>query len=433
MKIYRGRIYNPLDETSFEDIPDGALVVNQDGRITEHGPWEECGRKYVESNKETKVKYFSNRILMPGLIDTHTHLPQFDCMGRSGFHLQDWLNNFVFPAEEKLEDPAVAQDTATRFFAALLRSGTTTAMIFSSNFEEATDIAFEEAARVGIRAIIGKTMMDRKSPPKLTNGTEQSIKESMRLCEKWHNTHGGRLLYAFSPRFAISCSFELMHLVGKVAKQTIRGCRPYIQTHLSENEDEVKEVHRLFPKIKSYTDVYKEAGLLRERTIVAHAIHLTNEEHQILSTTGTSVAHCPSSNFFLKSGNMDLHTMRRHNIKVGLGTDIGAGPDTCMFTVMKDAYYASKDTSVAVSFLLYLATLGGARALGLDDRIGNFQQEKEADFIVINPRNDQLEAIAPNSDIDKLLSFLIFRADDRVIEKVYVAGRDVYTKEITQE
>ncbi len=263
MKIYRGRVCTPNGNASVTDIHDAGLVVAEDGRILSIGPWDETWPQYqLLPDTSREIAHFRNSVILPGFVDVHTHLPQLGCMGRAGYHLQEWLQRFIFPAEARFADNAVARDTAGRFFATLLQSGTTTAMVFSSIHQSATDIAFEEAERSGIRAIGGKTLMDANSPSDLIETTHDAIDHSVRLYEQWHNTCSGRLMYAFSPRFAVTCSLSLMSLVAEAAEVPVRGSLPYIQTHLSESREEVEAVRRLFPAKRHYTAVYSDAGLL---------------------------------------------------------------------------------------------------------------------------------------------------------------------------
>lgn len=317
------------------------------------------------------------KMIVPGLVDTHVHLPQFAIMGIGSGELLTWLNTYTYPEETKFADPDYAAAIAEKFFEAVVVQGTTTAAIYSSVHERATDIAFSAAQARGLRAFIGKTMMDRNSPPALLEDTETSIGESIRLFEKWDGADDGRLRYIFTPRFAGSCSMELMQRVGRFARER----RAYVQTHLSENVDEVQWIRRLYPDYASYAAVYESAGLLSERCIMAHCIHLSPDEVALLSRTRTNVAFCPYSNRTLRSGTMPYAKLRDAGLTISLATDVAGGPSLSMLEQMREAMAAA---GIAWSEALYLATLGGAKALGLSDRIGNFEPGKDADFVVVD-------------------------------------------------
>lgn len=317
-----------------------------------------------------------NKTILPGLIDAHVHLPQFAIMGAGAGELLTWLNTYTYPEEARFADPTYAAKIAKVFFDALVANGTTTAVIYSSVHEEATDIAFSAAQAKGIRAFIGKVMMDQNSPEALQERTEDSITASVRLFEKWDGADGGRLRYIFTPRFAAACSMDLMKRVGESARE--RGA--FVQTHLSENKDEVEWVRKLFPNCPSYTAVYDSAGMLTERSIMAHCIHLSSDEIALLARRRTNVAFCPYSNRTLRSGTMPYAKLRNAGLNISLGTDVAGGPSLSMRDQMREAMTAA---SIGQPEALYLATLGGARALGLSGGIGNFDSGKDADFVIV--------------------------------------------------
>jgi guanine deaminase len=318
-----------------------------------------------------------NKTILPGFVDTHVHLAQFGIMGVGSGELLTWLNTYTYPEEARLANPDYAAKVAREFFDALTTNGTTTAAVYSSIHEEATDLAFSAAQAKGIRVLIGKTMMDRNAPEALLEDTEASIARSLRLFEKWDGADNGRLRYVFTPRFAGSCSMELMKRVGKIA----RDRNAFVQSHLSENIDEVAWVRRLFPNCSSYAAVYDFAGLLTKRCIMAHCIHLTSDEIATLSRSQVNVAFCPYSNRTLRSGTMSYQKLRNAGLNISLGTDIAGGPSLSMLEQMQEAMAAA---NIRWSEALYLATLGGAKTLGLSDRIGNFESGKDADFVVVD-------------------------------------------------
>src|SRR2546421_7743475 len=312
---------------------------------------------------------------------------------------------------------------AHSLYAELLRNGTLCALIFSTIHQEATDIFFAEAERRGFRAIVGKAMMDRNAPEALLETAEQSYDECRALIQKWHKR--GLLRYAITPRFAPTSTPELLEYAGQLKREFPDT---YVHTHISENKAEVQWVHELFPEAE-YADVYDRYGLLGERTVLAHGVHLTEEELDLLARRGARIAHCPNSNLFLGSGLFRLHHTLDAGVGVGLGTDIGAGTTPSMFTAMADAYKVQQVQGVSLSpfHLWYLATLGGARALSLESESGSLERGKSADFLVLDLRATPLIAMRSEraSSVEDLLAGLIFMGDDRVVSRAFIAGREV--------
>ena len=385
-RIFKGSVWNPLAPDRVETYEPGYLVV-ADGkieRLSNRDPRSEFpAADFVDAG---------NQSIVPGFVDSHVHLPQFGIMGVGAGELLEWLNTYTYPEEARFADPEYAAKMAREFFDALVANGTTTAAIYSSVHEEATDIAFAAAQAKGIRAFIGKVMMDQNSPDALLEETGNSVAASIRLFERWDGADNGRLRYIFTPRFAGSCSMALMKQVGAIARER----EAFVQSHLSENKAEVEWVHRLFPGAPSYAGIYDSAGLLNERSIMAHCIHLSSEETGLLAQRRTNVAFCPYSNLTLRSGTMPYRTLRDAGLNISLGSDVAGGPSLSMLEQMQHAMTAA---NIAKSEALYLATLGGARALGLSDRIGNFEPGKDADIVI---------------------------ADQQTIREVYVRGKLVY-------
>ena len=375
-RVFKAVIMNPLAPNRVDSYDPGFLVIaggKIDALTRSRSAFGAPFAEFIDLGK---------KMIVPGFVDTHVHLPQFAIMGIGSGELLTWLNTYTYPEETKFADPDYAAAIAQKFFDALVAQGTTTAAIYSSVHERATDIAFSAAQAKGLRAFIGKTMMDRNSPPALLEETEASIEQSKRLFEKWDGADDGRLRYIFTPRFAGSCSMELMRRVGQFARE--RGA--YMQTHLSENVDEIKWIRQLYPDCRSYAAVYESAGLLSERCIMAHCIHLSPDEIALLSRTRTNVAFCPYSNRTLRSGTMPYAKLRDAGLTISLATDVAGGPSLSMLEQMREAMAAA---GIAWSEALYLATLGGAKALGLSDRIGNFEPGKDADFVVVDQEVDR--------------------------------------------
>jgi guanine deaminase len=425
--IYKGRILNPLSYTELEDIPDGALTVKE-GKIIKYGRFKERG---TEANV---VVDFGDKVITPGLIDTHVHLPQYDVVAMDSYERSEWLDNYIFPAEKRFESTEVAKEASARFFTDLKANGTTTACVYSTVHKDSTDVAFNEARKSGLRIFMGKVMMDQNSPEFLQEKTADSLEASEQLCKKWHRKERGKLNYVFTPRFAPMCSLDLMKQVSKLAMKY----DAYIQTHLSEDRQELTLVKALFPDYRNYTHVYESANLLTRKTIVAHCIYLDDDEISTLRKYSTKVAHCPSSNFFLKSGIFNAARIIDAGLDIGLGSDVGGGPNLSMLREMCNACYMSKvnfilsegkSNSINSTFAFYLATMGGAKVLGLEHIVGNFSIGKEADFIVVDA--DKIDPLK-NSRGRKgkeMLSQLVHRGDDRVVSATYVQGVKVHGKD----
>jgi guanine deaminase len=313
-------------------------------------------------------------------------------------------------------------------FSELLHNGTLCALIFSTIHHDATDIFFAEAERRGFRGIIGKAMMDRNAPEPLLEKAKDSYEQSRALIQKWHGR--GLLRYAITPRFAPTSTPELLEYAGQLKREFPDA---YVHTHISENKAEVQWVHELFPEAE-YADVYDRYGLLGEQTVLAHGVYLTEEELDLLSRRGARISHCPNSNLFLGSGLFPLHHVLAANVIVGLGSDIGAGTTPSLFTAMADAYKVQQVQGVSLSpfQLWYLATLGGARALSLDDETGSLEAGKAADFLVLNLRATPLIALRSEraSSVEDLLAGLIFMGDDRVVDRCFIAGREVANRNL---
>lgn len=406
-EIHRAAVLHAAGTDSIEYYADGALGIGPGGRIESVGPWR-------EPPANASVRDHRPALLVPGLIDCHFHVPQIDVRGRYGLPLLEWLDRHVYPAERACADPDVARDMARRAFQSLLAHGTTTVAAYTSCHAQAARAAFEEASSAGIRAVIGNPLMDRETPLDLRAGTDE-IPACEEIATKWEG-RTGRLFYAFTPRFAVSCTPDLLAAVAEASRRT--GCR--IMTHLAENEEEVRRVGALFGVDRSYTAVYSAHGILAPGTIVAHAIHLSDEDCESLARSGTAVAHCPSSNFFLKSGRMNLYMLDNHDVTIGLGTDVGAGPSFSLWETMRDMLYAN-DTTPARAFSA--ATRGGAEALGLWDRVGDFSPGKEADFCVY----DVPPGLTAGSESrpDEMIGALIFTEGGARPREVWIGGKRV--------
>lgn len=428
----RGYVIDAPEFGSLRARADGALIV-ENGRIAAVGAYEELRR----SERGTKLTWRDpgGIAIFPGLIDCHTHLPQYAAVARGQNELLPWLRENIFPVEREFTGPK-AREEAPHFFHQLARHGTTTAMVYAAIYEDSCEIGFEAAERSGLRAILGKMMMDLGSygtlqPKKILS---VSLLESERLCRKWHRAANGRLEYAFSPRFAVTCSEKLMRSAAELAEKY----GAYIQTHLAENREEIEKVHHLYMSARDYTDVYEKAGLLTPRTMLGHCIHLSEREIASIAASHSNVAHCPTSNLFLGSGLMKLDQLRKAGIPVGLGSDVAAGPELNMWQVMRAAvdvqrartFHEPEVPPLRLPEAFYLATMGGARALGKAGAIGTLDVGKEADFVVMDfgallPYGKEHQRV---SDLTKedVIALCIYRGGPHATRETYVRGRCVY-------
>ena len=405
-------IYNP-----------GFMVVDDQGNIQEIAS-EDLRARY---STHTFLDH-SKHLLIPGLIDLHNHLPQFAYAGLGEGQLLDWLNKYTFSREQEFSDPVIAQVAANQFFSSLVSVGTTTTVTYITVHEQATDIAFAAAEQVGIRAIMGKVMMDQNSPEKLQEKTAESLASSERLIKKWHKKNN-KLFYAVTPRFAITCSGELLKKSAELAKKY----DTYVQTHLAENQDELVAVKEIFPLSKNYTDVYQQAGLLGAKTIMAHGIYLNEEEKMVLRETQTNIAHCPTSNRFLASGIMPARHYIDTHMRMGLGSDVAGGYSLSILHELRESLENSKLLSVlddthpeplTLEEGFYLATLGSATALGLESTIGSLEAGKAADFVILDPQIPD-PWIFQNSYIQPraLLTKCIYATLGNPVIATYIQGR----------
>jgi guanine deaminase len=421
----RARLLTPLTSGGSRYEADGLLAVDAGGRITFAGSASELPDVAADA---VDLRPW---VVMPGMVDLHAHLPQLPNAGLgAGMDLLAWLEQYIFPIERGFDVPT-AERVAPAAWRAFAAAGTTTALVYGAVYEASLDATFRAAEAHGIRAIVGKVMMDRVTyDPTIDPSTilDRSLAESARLIERWHGADGGRLRYAVTPRFAISCTADMLRESAALAA----SAGAYWQTHVSEDLGEIAEVGRLFPEAIDYVDVYDRAGGLGPRTVLAHAVHLSDRELGRLVETGTRVAHCPISNLFLASGVMPLGRYLDAGLSMGLGSDVAGGPDLSIFSVMRVGFYAQNARRVAGLETgrvlgpldwLRLGTLGGAEALGLGEVVGSLEAGKEADLIVIDPAFlAPIPGIA-DDDPDDLASRLIFRGHPDMVRAAWVRGR----------
>lgn len=412
------------DSESHVYHPDGVLCV-RDGRIEALGPADEIlGKEPIDA----ELTHYPHGLIVPGFVDCHVHYPQTGMIAAYGKQLLEWLETYTFPTEKRFADPEKARRTAGFFLTELLRNGTTTAMVVPTVHYGSVDAFFEAARGRRMRMICGKVLMDRNAPADLLDDSGAGVAETRELIEKWHGKE--RLRYAVTPRFAPTSSPGQLAAAGELLRQYPDV---YLQTHLSENRDEIKWVASLFPESAGYLDVYDRAGLLGRRSVFAHCIHLTDSEMRRLGQTGASIAFCPSSNLFLGSGLFDLARAQNLSIRVGIATDVAGGTSLSILRTLQDAYKTQQLLGNRLSPMsaFYLATLGGARALDLDDVIGNFLPGKEADFIVLDERATPLQEFLAEraGTLEERLFRLAILGDDRSVKATYILGEPVYERD----
>src|SRR3990167_490818 len=398
VKAYRAAILHSIAdpavvgvEQSYEYFEDGLLVIDN-GQVAKVGHAVDL----LPTLKDVEITEYRDALITPGFIDTHIHYPQTGMIASYGEQLLDWLNTYTFPTEKQFEDKAHAADA------------------------------------LNLRMIAGKVLMDRNAPEYLTDTPESGYADSKELIERWHGK--GRLHYAVTPRFAPTSTPEQLSLAGKLL-----GEYPdlYMHTHLSENRQEIEWVKALFPERKGYLDVYGHYKLIGPRAVFAHGVHLCDEECQRLAETGSAVAFCPTSNLFLGSGLFDLNKLEQHGVRVGLGTDVGAGTSFSQLQSLNEAYKIMQLQGKKLDPFksLYLATLGGAEALYLDDRIGNFAPGKDADFVVLDYNATPLISYRMQQarSLDEKLFALTMLGDDRAIKETFAAGVSVHARDRSEE
>jgi guanine deaminase len=434
--IIRGSFLDFTDDPFFVPQPecvryfkDGLLVV-ENGKILDFGDYSKLHGKY----RGIEETHYTGKLITPGFIDAHVHYPQTKIIASYGEQLLTWLKQYVYPEEEKFDNKEYAGEVASFFLEELLRNGTTTALVLATTHPDSAAVFFQEALKRNLRMIAGKMMMNRNAPGEVLETPGQSRKACEQLIEKWHGK--GRLSYALTPRFAISCTPEMLKIVGEIKKEYHDV---YIHTHLAENKEEIKKVRELFPGCNDYLEVYERFSMVTDRSIFAHGIYLSDSELERLSRAGAAIASCPTSNLFLGSGLFKMSKAKsgKYPVKVGIGTDVGAGTSFSMLKTLHEAYKvaALNEKKLSPFQAFYLATLGGARSLSLDDKIGNFDPGKEADFVVLDLaaaplmkfRNHDASAGSLPQLAKKLFAAVIL-GDDRTVCAAYIMGKEVYKK-----
>lgn len=428
LRAYRAALVHFTDDPRAAGVeacvhhPDGLLLI-EGGHVVAAGDWATLSPGLPS---DAVVEHLPGHLLTPGFVDAHVHFPQTDMIGAISGQLLDWLEQTTFPTERAFADPAHCRDVAQAFLAELLRNGTTTAMVFGSIHRGATEALFEAALAKNMRLIAGKSMMDR-GPEGLTETVEAGRDDTEALIRDW--SRRGRLGYAVTPRFALSSSPEQLASAGEILAS---HDHVWMQTHLAENPSEVAQVAREHPGARDYLDVYDGFGLVGDRSVFAHCIHMTDRSLHRMARAGSAIAHCPTSNLFLGSGLFDLARADAHGVNTALGTDVGAGTSFSVLSTAGTACQVAKLRGGGLDPLraLYLATLGGARALGLDHRIGSFETGREADFVALDLSATPLleRRMASATTLPDILFALMILGDDRAVARTWVAGEVAHAR-----
>lgn len=415
--VYRARVMDtPQDPfavggSALRVESDAAVVVDEaTGKILWRGPFGEGRPAYPDA----PVVDLREGVLLPGLVDTHVHYPQIRAIGGLGMPLLDWLDKVALPEEVRLGDRDYARDVAREFLHGLRRAGTTTALVFGSHFASAVDVLLSEAADSGQRITAGQVLSDRLLHEPLHTDPATAVAEGRELVERWHGAAGGRLRYAVTPRFSLSCSEPMLEACAELLGQ---ADDLFCTSHLNENLAEIDTVAELFPGSSSYLDTYDRAGLLGPRTVMAHNVHPTDAELARMAETGTSAAHCPTSNATLGSGSFPLRRHVEAGVTVALGCDVGAGSGFSLLKEGLQAYFcqqllADDGYPLGSAHLLHLATTAGATALGLQDTVGHLSVGMDFDAVWLRPE--------PRGTLETGLHYA--RDDQDALAKLFVLG-----------
>jgi guanine deaminase len=425
MQAFRAAILRFAEDRRAVYEEDGLLVVGPDAQgcqvVRAVGAYDALAPNFPG----VRIESFPGRIIAPGFIDLHIHFPQLDVIGSPAEGLLPWLEHYTFPHESRFSDDAHARELATFFIDELLRHGVTSALAFGTSHPGSVDALLSESQRRGMRMIAGKVLQDRHSPDGVRDETEQSLVDTEALIRRWHGVD--RLGYAITPRFAPSCTDAQLRGAGELAA---KYPDVWVQSHVAENRDEIAWARQLFPDARSYLAVYEGFGLMRDRAIYAHCIHIDDDDRRLMRSTGAAAAVSPTSNLFLGSGFFDYEGAERIGFQYGLASDVGGGTSFSPFHTMLAAYYVAREgqtkpgLSLTPQHLWWQHTAGAATALGLDGIIGNLTPGCEADFVVIDPKATPLLArrTALAASLDELLFSLIVLGDDRAVERAFVAG-----------
>lgn len=411
---------NPFtDEKALKVQQDGGLLV-EGGVIVATGHFADLTHQYPDA----PVTDLSSGLLLPGFIDTHVHYPQVRVIGGLGMPLLEWLDKNTLPEEERLQDDVYARAIAVEFVRGLTQNGTTTALVFGSHFAGAMQVFFEEASAVGLRAVAGLVVSDRFLRPALHTTPERAYSEGKAIIQRWHGR--GCNLYAVTPRFSLSASEGILESCAALM-QEFSDVR--FTSHINENLAEIAAVKELFPSSRDYLDTYEQAGLISQRSVFAHNVHVTERELGVMAEHQCTAAHCPCSNAALGSGFFSLRRHLKAGVPVSLGTDVGGGSGFSMLKEGLQAYFmqqllGSEGAPLSPAHLLYLATHAGAKALGLQQQVGDFSVGKQFDAVWINPPpQSSLGAVLKHADSpERALAGAFANGTQQDIAGIWIGG-----------
>ncbi|WP_417587896.1 guanine deaminase [Pararhodobacter oceanensis] len=408
----------------FYDGPAAATIERRGAVLVDGGRIQAVGTAdgLRAAHPQAQVHDYGEALISPGFIDAHIHYPQTAMIASWGKRLIDWLNSYTFPEEMRLEDPAYAQAVAGTCMDLMLDHGTTTVASYCTVAPQSVTALFEAAQARGMRVLGGKTCMDRNAPEGLRDTAQSAYDQSKALLEQWHGRD--RISYVITPRFAPTSTPEQLEALGSLWAEH-PSC--LMQTHISEQHEEIAWVKELFPEARDYLDVYERFGLLGAGGLYGHAIYLTERERARIRETGAALVHCPTSNTFIGSGLFDMAGLKAEGQRIGLATDIGGGSNFSMLRTMAAAYEIGqlRGTALHPSYLWWLATAGSAQALGLGDTIGRLAPGYEADLIVVDLASTPVIAQrhAQAKDFWEALFPTIMMGDDRAISATWVGGK----------
>lgn len=401
------------------------LVIVDDGKVVASGPHAALAATLAP---DAVVHEMRDKLIVPGFIDTHIHYPQTDMIASPAPGLLPWLDTYTFPTERRFDDPAHAREVAEFFVDALLACGTTSALVYCTVHNQSADVLFAASESRDLRMIAGKVLMDRNCPEFLRDTAQSGYDDSAELIGRWNGR--GRQMYALTPRFAPTSSEAQLEACGELAR---RHPDVFVQSHVAENVDEVKWAAELFPGHRSYLDIYDHYGLLRRRAVYGHCIHLDDDDRRRMAETGTAVAHCPTSNFFLGSGLFDFDKAGEYGVPVTLATDVGGCTSFSMLQTMNEAHKVARLSGhhLSATRMFWLATAGAAQALDLDRTVGTLAPRTEADFVVLDPKATPLLArrTARAESLEELLFAFALLGDDRAVYRTYAVGRCVHERD----
>jgi guanine deaminase len=429
LAAYRASLLHFSGDPAFDDHAyawheDGLLIVDGE-RVTAAGDYAQLKSTLPAG---TMIHDYRGKLIVPGFIDTHIHYPQADIIASPAPGLLPWLETYTFPTERKFDDIDHGREVAGFFLDELLRSGTTTAMVYCTVHPASVNAFFAESEKRNLRMAAGKILMDRNCPEFLRDTAERGVRDSEELIKAWHGR--GRQMYTITPRFAPTSSEAQLQLAGELARQYPDT---FLQTHVAENTDEVAWVKSLFPQARSYLDVYDHYGMMRPRAVFAHCIWLDDRDRARMAETQSVASICATSNLFLGSGLFDFAKADAARVPMALATDVGGGTSFSMLRTMNETYKVARmgGSHLPALRMFYLATLGGARGMQLEGTVGSFVAGAEADFVVLDPKATPLldRRTARTESLEELLFAFALLGDDRAIAATYAAGRRVHLRD----